>query len=68
MSRAKRENFLEYVRTLEKLAASPGEEERLKAAEMKGNLEDALASPRDHRRIITFSQGAGFLDPGSGER
>lgn len=60
----KRENFSEYTQTLEKLAASTVEEERLKAAEMKRNLESALASPQDHRRIITFSEGAGFLDFG----
>lgn len=59
----KEENFTEYRRTLDKLAASPNEEEKLKAEEMKNNLNRALSAPHAQRRVITFSKGATLLTP-----
>jgi hypothetical protein len=56
------ENFAEYREALETLSRSPEEEMRRKAREMENNLREALNDPREHRRIITFSQGAGVID------
>ena len=55
------DNFKDYREALAELARSGEEEHRLKAAEMSGNLESALADPIPHRRIVTFSKGAGLV-------
>jgi len=59
----KEENFSVYRKTLSELAASPDEAYRRKAAELVDNLESALSSPEEHRRKVSFSNGAGVISP-----
>jgi galactokinase len=56
-----RENFDDYRAVLDKLGASPREEDRAKAREMRENLDQALREPAEQRRVITFSRGAGLI-------
>lgn len=58
------ENFEDYRQILEDALRyyEPDSFERLSAAEQLDNLERALASIEDQRRVITFSRGACVLD------
>jgi galactokinase len=58
----KEENFSEYAEVLKDLAASHDKEDQKKARELELNLKNALAHPKEQRRIVTFSQGAGLLE------
>ncbi|HEY3298636.1 MAG TPA: hypothetical protein VGK34_08280, partial [Armatimonadota bacterium] len=60
-------NFEEYQQILEDAQRyfESNDYERLSAEERLGNLQKALSSIKDQRRVITFSRGACALDLGA---
>lgn len=60
----KRENFEEYRQILQDVLRyyEPDSFERASAIEQLENLENALASIKDQRRVVTFSRGACVVD------